>query len=156
MSDDSLPPSEQSTGATDEMADAAAIQDLPLDDLLQQMSALPGDGLPDRTGYDPRSETYHAQHDWADSQSLSTTVIETVGAATDTDPIQMEPLYERLEPDALDALFRPHSDDVPRTSGQVLFSLDGHDVAVHSCGDIIVDVSEKERGAREGENPGVE
>ncbi|WP_408960756.1 HalOD1 output domain-containing protein [Natrinema sp. 74] len=156
MSDDSLPPSEQSAGVTDEMADAAAIQDLPLDDFLQQMSVQPDAGFPDQTGYDPRSETYHAQHDWADSQSLSTTIIEAVGAATDTDPNQMEPMYEALDPDALDALFRPRSDDSLRTNGQVLFSLDGHDVAVHSCGDIIVDVSENERGERERENPGRE
>lgn len=153
MVDDVPQPSDQADVATNEMTDAAAIQDRPLDDVLQQMITQSGGGLPDQIGYDPRSETYHARHDWDDSQPLSTTVIEAVGAATETDPTQMDPLYEVLEPSALDALFRPQSDAAPRMSGQVLFSLDGHDVAVHSCGSIIVDASGKERG---GENTGVE
>lgn len=148
MRDETGTPSDLSADAPNEVTEAAAIKDRPLADVLRLMMTQSGGGLPDQTGYDPLSGTYHAHHDWEDSQSLSTTVIEAVGVATDTDPVQMDPLYEALDPDALDALFRPRSDDGPRANGQVVFSLDGHDVAVHSHGNIIVDVSQKEEGER--------
>lgn len=152
MDDDSTPLSDHSDVATNKMTDTAVIRDRPVGDVLQLMMTQSGGELPDQTGYDPRSETYHAQHNWTDSQPLSTTVMEVVGAATNTEADQMDPLYDALDPDALDAIFRPRFDDVPRTNGQVMFSLDGHDVAVHSYGYIVVDVSKKERGG----NPSVE
>lgn len=127
--------------ATKETADSATINNRPLADIRYRMMTRSGGGLADEIGYDPRAETFHAQHDWKEDQSLSTTIIEAVGEATASDPVEMEPLYRSLDPDALNSLFRPRSNDGHQCDGQLIFSFAGHDVAVHSHGHIIVDVS---------------
>ena len=144
MDDDSAPLSNRSEFTPTEIAAAAKTEPRSLIDVLYWIATEPDTRVSDRSGYDPRSETYHAKHDWDDSESLSTTVIRAVEAATDTDPVDMEPLYERLDPDALNALFSPRSADGPHLDGQIVFSLDGRDVAVHSSGHILVDVSDIE------------
>ena len=73
----------------------------------------------------------------------------------DTEPTELEPLYDCVDPDALDALFRPLPEDRPRSHGRLSFSFDEYEVAVHGHGEIIVDVSdintsEGERGGGRG------
>ena len=96
----------------------------------------------DRTGYDPMTDTYHHQYDWDSSERLSGAIIATVATVADTEPTELEPLYDCVDPDALDALFRPLSEDRPRSHGRLSFSFDEYEVAVHGHGEIIVDVSD--------------
>ena len=96
----------------------------------------------DRTGYDPMTDTYHHQYGWDSPERLSSAVIAAVATAADTEPTELEPLYDCVDPDALDALFRPLSEDRPRSHGRFLFSLDEYEVAVHGHGEIIVNVSD--------------
>lgn len=63
---------------------------------------LPDDPDEDRTGYDPTTGTYHARHEWDNEQSLVTTVVTAVAAVTNADPTDLPPLYETVDPDALD------------------------------------------------------
>lgn len=51
--------------------------------------------------------------DDADGLSPSERVVETVAEATATDPLELEPLYDVIDPDALDRLFRPGRGDRP-------------------------------------------
>ena len=96
----------------------------------------------DRTGYDPMTDTYHHQYDWDSSERLSSAIIAAVASVADTEPTELEPLYDCVDPDALDALFRPLSEDRPRSHGRLSFSLDEYDVTVYGHGEIIVDVSD--------------
>ncbi|MFB1062412.1 HalOD1 output domain-containing protein [Natrinema sp. H-ect4] len=52
-------------------------------------------------------------------------VIEAVAEATDSDPLDLPPLYEAVDPDALNTLF-----DSSETSGQVSFPYAGFEVTV--------------------------
>lgn len=63
----------------------------------------------------------------------STRVIEAVAAATDADPLDMAPLADVVDPEALDGLFSP------AVEGHVVFSYDGHEVSVFSDGRVLVD-----------------
>jgi len=71
----------------------------------------------------------------AEDERLSDTVIDAVAAATDTDPLDLSPLYEVVDPDALDCLFR--CDDRP-AAGRLEFTIEGCDVCVHSSGRVVV------------------
>ena len=95
----------------------------------------------DRTGYDQVTDTYHRQYDWESSEPLSGVIIAAVAAVADTEPTELESLYDCVDPDALDALFCPPSEDRPRSHGRLSFSLGKYEVAVHGHGEIIVDVS---------------
>ncbi|RBI62119.1 HalOD1 output domain-containing protein [halophilic archaeon] len=86
----------------------------------------------------PRSGTYHTQHDWDESEPLSTTVMTAVAEAMDEDPTEMDPLYDRFDPDALDCLFRPMADGVPPAGGHVSFTFKGYRVFIQSDGHIAI------------------
>jgi transcription initiation factor TFIIIB Brf1 subunit/transcription initiation factor TFIIB len=54
--------------------------------------------------------------------------------ATDTEST----MFQCVDPDALDALFSPINDEMPRTSGHVSFSTWGYEVTVYSTGQIVI------------------
>lgn len=71
--------------------------------------------------------------DWTDHDSTSTAVIEAVCEVSDDDVTGMAPLYDVVDPDALDRLFsKPDDDAMPRS---LEFSYNGHQVAVEASGD---------------------
>lgn len=76
-----------------------------------------------------------------DDQRPSQRVVKAVAeAAGHDDPIELDTcLYDVVDPDALDSIFRARG-DVTRTTGFVAFSLDGFEVSVYSDGR--VDVTE--------------
>lgn len=78
-------------------------------------------------------ETAH-QYEWTASTEPSLAVIEAVSDALEIDPLDLEPLGEYVDPDALDALFlEPNS-----MQGVVSFPFASQFVAVHSDGRIFV------------------
>lgn len=83
-------------------------------------------------------ERYHVQYEWTDPEPLSTVVVRLVAAVTDTDPLELEPLRDRVDPDALDELFAPTVDGRTRSLGQVSFPLAEHQVVVSGDGEIEV------------------
>ena len=68
-----------------------------------------------------------------DSPSLR--VVEALADATDTDPLELEPLYNVVDPEALDRLFRTDS----HISASVRFEYEGHTVEVRSDGSVSID-----------------
>lgn len=68
-----------------------------------------------------------------DADSLSTAVVNAIADAEGVDPTELEPLYETVNPDALDALFRPVSDGDRRT-GRATFRMNGYEVVATSSG----------------------
>lgn len=62
-------------------------------------------------------------------------VVETVSDALEADPTELGPLYEAVDPDALDALFEPPE---RFTSGRVTFTFEGCTVTVDADGWVAV------------------
>lgn len=76
---------------------------------------------------------------------LSRTVISAVAEATDTDPTEIEPLYETLDPDALDRLFQRNPMAPYSFDGRVSFTMEGCDVVVHADQRVTVTPPEGDR-----------
>lgn len=71
--------------------------------------------------------------------SLSELLIDAVAETTGDDPTNMQPLYEVIDPDALDRLFEPTESESRRSSfGRVSFCFNGCDVTIHADGRTIV------------------
>lgn len=74
----------------------------------------------------------------ATHQSLSQAVVEAVADAEDVDPLDLgAPLYDVIDPDALDALFGTTHEGGRRT-GRVTFEYCGHTVVVASDGAVTI------------------
>lgn len=64
-------------------------------------------------------------------------VIERVAALKDTEPTELDqPLYEAIDPDALDSLFTPKRDRTARGGGEIQFMYCGCSVIVTPNGDV--------------------
>lgn len=74
-----------------------------------------------------------------DERPASARVVEALALATGTDPLEIEPLYRSVDPDALDALFRTGD------AGWVRFTHHGHEVTVHADGHVAVDGTGRSR-----------
>ena len=70
--------------------------------------------------------------------SPSERVVRAVSRATGHDPLELPPLFESIDPDALDASIGAMAD------GEISFRFAGHDVTVDSDG--TVDLSEQASG----------
>lgn len=66
-------------------------------------------------------------------ETASERVVQYVANTTDTNALQLPPLYDAIEPDALDALIEGMAD------GKILFPYAGHEVTVKSDGTISLD-----------------
>lgn len=71
-----------------------------------------------------------------ESSSVSEQVVELVAEQTDTDPTDLPRLHERVDPDALDALFTPqHREPV---FGGVSFTYHGHRISISYDGEVVI------------------
>ncbi|MFC7194867.1 HalOD1 output domain-containing protein [Halosimplex aquaticum] len=68
---------------------------------------------------------------------VSETVIGAVATATGTDPLQLEPLYAVVDPDALDRLVRSSAES-RGPSLEIRFTMAGCRVTVRADGDVAV------------------
>lgn len=74
---------------------------------------------------------------------ITETVVTAVAEATGVEPLELEPLYTVVDPDALNRLFAPSS------SGrspfvEICFSMAGCEVVVHCDGEVVVTPSAAE------------
>lgn len=79
-----------------------------------------------------RTETAAETTAAADVQP-SVLVVEAVAETTGTDPLELPPLYDAIDPDALDVLVADGG------QSHVEFAYDGHEIAVHEDGAVAVD-----------------
>ncbi len=93
-----------------------------------------GDGT-DQTGTGTEI-VYSAADERPAEMDLSVAVIESLAEAKGITPVDIEqPLYDVVDPDALDRLF---TDGESPVSGRVVFDFEAHEITVHSDGDILV------------------
>lgn len=90
----------------------------------------------DRDG-DATATVHRAEYDWA-TTSPSAAVVETVAAATDRDPTAIGPLFESVDPDALDAFVDPEGAGVDNDSRLTSFEFAGKHVTVRATGHVAV------------------
>lgn len=90
---------------------------------------------------DTSTEAVVLHHDWERDDSVSTTIIEGVAAVTDTPKTDLNPpLYEIVDPDALNNLCQPLTEDVLRDgSGQLTLPLHGCTVTLNWSGTIKIE-----------------
>lgn len=77
-------------------------------------------------------------HDFQRDRSISTTIVIAMSRASETEPNDLPPLYEAVDPDALDAVFASPGKQPGRTDVTVRFPYAGHEVSVHGDGEICV------------------
>ncbi|WP_435181420.1 HalOD1 output domain-containing protein [Halorussus sp. AFM4] len=71
-----------------------------------------------------------------ESCSASERIIKLIAEQSDTDPLDLPPLSERIDPAAIDHLFTP--DDGEPVFGEINFSYHGHHVSVAYDGEVVV------------------
>lgn len=71
------------------------------------------------------------------SGQMSETVVTAVAEAKGVDPLDLDPLYTVIDPDALNRMFRP-SVGSPPTSMELRFSMADCHVVVHGDGEVAV------------------
>lgn len=103
-------------------------------------------GLRDTLEYHPETDTHRVTYS-SGTDSPSMVVVEAVAAIADKDVDELDPLYEVLDPMALDALFRPALTGDHRGDCEVSFTYHGYEVAVRSYGVIEIQAPE------DGEEP---
>lgn len=93
-----------------------------------------GDGV-DLSGieYDASSGTYYIHHEWDNDDSIHTSIVLGVAAVTDEPLTDMDPLYEVIDPEALDRLTGSLRGD---NSGSVTFVYSSCEVTVAEGGKI--------------------
>lgn len=79
---------------------------------------------------EPSREGNVTRYTFGESIRPSVAVVEAVATATGYGPYDVPPLYEVIDPDALDDLFSPKRDGTPRRAGRVTFRLAGCNVTV--------------------------
>lgn len=83
-----------------------------------------------------------AHFDWS-STTPAEAVVQTVAVAADRDPAALEPLYDAVDPDALNALVR--GDGKLTDSVTVTFVYADRQVTVHGTGEVVVRTLAPER-----------
>lgn len=90
--------------------------------------------------YDENRGTYHTWCGDGGYEPASTALLLTVSAVLEVEPDDLEPLSERLNPDALNDLLAHWRADNPRTGdGTITFAFSTCAVTVHSSGEIVID-----------------
>ena len=72
------------------------------------------------------------------SETPSLEIIEQVASLEETDPIALPPLYDTIDPDALDSFFHSSASDGAQAESTVRFTYCGYDVRVGADGDVAV------------------
>lgn len=91
--------------------------------------------------FDPDTGSYRVTFD-SEEYRFSTAVVFAVGAVSDSDPLSLPALNDRVDPECLDGVFGPKEDGTPRTGGRVVFPFVGYEVTVDSDGVVVVDPRE--------------
>lgn len=82
---------------------------------------------------DESRDSISAAYDWS-TTSPTAAVVETVAAVTGREPTQLDPLFDSLDPEALDALVRSNGRGPNESDVTVAFAFAGHDVRVSGRG----------------------
>lgn len=99
--------------------------------------------LPEATEleYDDTDDSYRLQLDGT-HKSVSVAVVGAVAAVAGTDPLELRPLRESVDSDALDDLFARTCGGTSRESGRIEFLFEGYRVVVNATGEVEIHPTE--------------
>lgn len=84
-------------------------------------------------------QTYYIKHDFDGAAELTTTLAHALSDVSGVDVTDTGfTLYDYIDPDALDRLFKPTGDSDRQINGMVSFAVWGHQVSVYSDGQIAI------------------
>lgn len=86
--------------------------------------------------------------------NVSERVVAAVADARDVDPLELPPLFNVVNPDALDQLFTYGHSDEAGVSEQVVFTFAGYKVVVQSDGEVTVTAPSDHSLASSATDPG--
>lgn len=95
-----------------------------------------GDTTTGSMTFEPATNTYRIRHDWQSHEPISAAVIRAVAIVTNTSPTDFDPLFEAVDPDALNRLFNGASGDSPSDTSWVSFQFNDCKVQVYATGAI--------------------
>lgn len=82
------------------------------------------------------------------SRPTSLRVVDAVADERGLDPMGLDPLYEAIDPDSLDALFPPAPERTEATSRSIAFTFSGYQVTIDGAGAIdVTELDDRERVA---------
>lgn len=90
----------------------------------------------ERATVDRPEDRYSMRYDPSMDIELTSVVVDALADVAGVDPVEIPPLSDVVDPDAMNALFRPKPDGTPRTRGQLTFTHFGHEVVVEGEGRI--------------------
>ncbi|MFC7079089.1 HalOD1 output domain-containing protein [Halorussus caseinilyticus] len=79
-----------------------------------------------------RAETHHVHYDPTADERPSEMLVIAVADIADADPLELEPLFETVDPDTLNDFVG--TDGLPEVGGHISFRYAGHDVTVYPSG----------------------
>lgn len=82
------------------------------------------------------------QFDWSEPEQPTEAIITALASATGCDPLDIEPLHERIDGDALNSLVTPSGEH--QTNLRVSFQCDGYTVLVTGNGEVTVESRKRE------------
>lgn len=105
----------------------------------------------DESPIERRPERYVARHEWDRSRPLTRTVIEVLEAVPEVSLRSEAALYEEVDVEALETLFRNGSAD---PGAEVRFTFQGCEVVVTGDGVVTVWTDDDSPARRSGQTPG--
>lgn len=79
-----------------------------------------------------RAETHHVHYDPETSIGPSETLVIAIADVADAEPLELEPLYETVDPDTVNDFVE--SGAAPDVGGHIKFTFEGYDVTIHASG----------------------
>lgn len=83
------------------------------------------------------SNAIRTEFDWS-VVPPSTAIVETVAARSGREPTTMNPIYDTVDTDAIDALIRSAERGASKEETSISFEFADHDVTVRSDGSVVV------------------
>ncbi|WP_222920140.1 HalOD1 output domain-containing protein [Natrinema sp. SYSU A 869] len=91
------------------------------------------------------------QYDVTGSQQVTAQIVEAVAAQKEVDPLDLQPLYEIVDPEALEALFAPTSAGTER-DGRIEFTYAGCRVTLAAAGERTITVGDATTSGQDHNN----
>ncbi|MGM0605945.1 MAG: HalOD1 output domain-containing protein [Halobacteriota archaeon] len=92
---------------------------------------------------DASSDAKTVQSDWTTSEQPSAAIIDCIAAASDRSPLDMTPLHEYVDPEALDAIVTS-AKSASQSEFRVSFRYEELDVSVEANGTVTVTVERED------------
>lgn len=90
----------------------------------------------DNIRFNPETDTYHLICDWSE-ETPSEVIVELVSTVAERDVMDLSPLYDAVDPEALDTLFRT-SETRPQPIDLVSVKYEGFKLSLYGTGEVSI------------------